>query len=428
MSTIQLQKSQRLRVNRVALIQELNVAHVLPHLIKSGVITDDDRKAIVAAKTTHNKTRRLLDLLPQKGRVVDWYGVFREALICPNTYSADTRKKYQILVAFLDNTIIPTPQKPSEVEGYPVAEVRLPHLPNIVSSEAIVKTRSGSYVSFAPYQVPYTNGNMSSDSKDADPSTKSPDSSTVPNLKNFATIIKEPQEHFRRLESSGDPEDAAQLEKERDVLQKMRNLEVMFVLDRRGQIPDGVELCLSMAMKGVLDDPSVYHLYFKYFQQVQVTHSISMMADVGNSFVRFLERLKDSRNDELREQVVKMAFKLFRFMSEFGLYYQSELLLFALTRYLSTHLCLETRVAMWEAYIKMMHISNINVKYHEANQSRNMAKKISHHIKTGGHLLDDSELHREQSVMMWEHDSILQAVPLAEKALKVSSSFVFLVA
>ena len=421
MSTIQHQKSQRLHVNRVALIQELNVAHVLPHLIKSGVITDEDRKSIIAAKTTHNKTRRLLDLLPQKGRGINWYEVFREALIYPNTYSGDTRKKYQILVAFLDNTIIPAPQKFRDASGYARTESRLPHLPAIGISDTVGKTQSASYVTFAPSQELYTNGKMSS-GKDTEPDVKSTGSSTVPVLKHFATIIREPQEHFQRLEKSGNQEDATQLEKEQDVLRKMRNLEVMFVLERRGQIPDGAELCFSRAMEDVLADSSVYHLYYKYFWQVKLTHNIDMMADIGNSFIRFLERLKDSRNDELREQVVKSAFKLFKFMCDYGLYYQSEVLLFALTRYLSTHTCVETRVAMWEAYVKMMHVSNINVKYHEANQSRNMAKNISYNIKDDKHLLDKSELHREQSVMMREHDSVLQAVPLAEKAFKVWSS------
>ena len=417
-SVIQHQKSQRLRVNRVAIIQELNVAHVLPHLIKSGVISDDDRKTVVSARTTHNKTRRLLDLLPQKGRGVDWYGVFREALICPNTYSADTRKKYQILVAFLDNTIIPTLQTPREVKRDPGVESRFPHL--ACSTEKTDKTQSGSYVSFQSHQNLYTNGKMST-SKDTDASTKSA-SSTVADIKNFATIIREPHEHFKSLETSGEPEDVIQLEREKDVLRKVRKLEVVYVLDRRGQL--GAELCLSKAMDDVLADPDTFHLYYKYFQTVQRTYDITMMADIGGSFVRFLESLKDSSNDDLRERIVGSTFRMFQFMRDFGLYDQSEVLLFALARYLSTHQCVETRVAMWQTYVKMMQLNNINVKHHEANQSRNMAKKIGHQIRGASSVqLDESELLRERSVLLRERGSVLQAVPLAERALEVGPSF-----
>ena len=417
-SVIQHQKSQRLRVNRVAIIQELNVAHVLPHLIKSGIISDDDRKTVVSAKTTHNKTRRLLDLLPQKGRGVDWYGVFREALICPNTYSADTRKKYQILVAFLDNTIIPTLQTAREVKDDPGVDTRFPHL--ACSTEKTDKTQSGSYVSFQSHQNLYTNGKMSM-SKDTDTSTKSA-SSTVADVKNFATIIREPHEHFKRLETSGTPEDAMQLEKEKGALRKVRNLEMVYVLDRRGQLSDGAELCLSKAMDDVLADPDKFHLYYKYFQTVQRTYGITMMADISNSFVRFLESLKDSSNDDLRERVVASTFRMFPFVRDFGLYDQSEVLLFALARYLSTHQCAETTVAMWQTYVKMMQLSNINVKHHEANQSRNMAKKIGHQTKAASSVqLDEAELLRERSVLLRERGSILQAVPLAERALEVGT-------
>ena len=48
---------------------------------------------------------------PFKGKSVDWYGHFKDALKYPDTRSADIRQKYKILLEFLDNTLIPIPPK-----------------------------------------------------------------------------------------------------------------------------------------------------------------------------------------------------------------------------------------------------------------------------------------------------------------------------
>ncbi len=76
-SVITCQKLLRLKVNRIAIVQSLRVEHVLNYLVQSGVFTDEERAEIESAGTTQDKSRRLLDLLPQRGSSVDWYGHFR---------------------------------------------------------------------------------------------------------------------------------------------------------------------------------------------------------------------------------------------------------------------------------------------------------------------------------------------------------------
>lgn len=76
-STIASQKLTRLKVNRIAIIQSLKVEHVLNYLVESGVFSEQERKHIQSSGTTQDKARRLLDLLPQRGSNVDWYGHFR---------------------------------------------------------------------------------------------------------------------------------------------------------------------------------------------------------------------------------------------------------------------------------------------------------------------------------------------------------------
>ena len=64
---IQAQQVQRLRVNRVAIVQALRVDHVLPKLCHAGVITDAEAALVLAGSTQQEKCRLLIDLLPSKG-------------------------------------------------------------------------------------------------------------------------------------------------------------------------------------------------------------------------------------------------------------------------------------------------------------------------------------------------------------------------
>ena len=60
------QNVMRLRINRIALLQELRVEHVLQHLIEENVLLEDDLKKIQAGSTPADKARVLVDLLPGK--------------------------------------------------------------------------------------------------------------------------------------------------------------------------------------------------------------------------------------------------------------------------------------------------------------------------------------------------------------------------
>ena len=58
------QNVMRLRINRIALIQELRVEHVLRYLTETGILTEDDLKQIGAGSTPADKARVLVDILP----------------------------------------------------------------------------------------------------------------------------------------------------------------------------------------------------------------------------------------------------------------------------------------------------------------------------------------------------------------------------
>lgn len=57
------------------------------------------------------------------GKSVDWFGEFRDALKNPETSSPDVKKKYQMLIDFLDNTLIQTPPRKSPPPKPPISPI-----------------------------------------------------------------------------------------------------------------------------------------------------------------------------------------------------------------------------------------------------------------------------------------------------------------
>lgn len=134
MSGIDRQNIMRLRINRIALVQELRVEYILSYLKECGIINEEDQRKIDMGTTPSDKARRLIDLLPTKTHIQDWYQSFREALLNPDG-NAEVKKRCKAMVEFLDNTVIhrPTSQQ-SRFSGSDASSMKLPHyqpLPSI---------------------------------------------------------------------------------------------------------------------------------------------------------------------------------------------------------------------------------------------------------------------------------------------------------
>ena len=114
------QNRMRLKVNRIALVQELKVEHIIGALGRNGIITENDFRKIEAGRTPQDRARILIDILPTKDKELEWYKCFREALLNPEGGN-EMKHRYVSLVEFLDNTMIhrPTSQagKFSDVES-----------------------------------------------------------------------------------------------------------------------------------------------------------------------------------------------------------------------------------------------------------------------------------------------------------------------
>uniref|UniRef100_A0A1I8H075 CARD domain-containing protein n=1 Tax=Macrostomum lignano TaxID=282301 RepID=A0A1I8H075_9PLAT len=94
----------RLRVNRVCLVQQLNVDPVVDYLRREGILSDTDVRFVSRGANRSEKTRMLLDMLPSKDPSTQWYNKFRTSLSATSTVDATTARNHQILVDFLDST------------------------------------------------------------------------------------------------------------------------------------------------------------------------------------------------------------------------------------------------------------------------------------------------------------------------------------
>ena len=104
----------RLRVNRIALIQQLDVQELLPKLVRARILSvDHDVQYINQGSSRIDRARRLVDCLltpisigkeAERGdRPANWFLLFRSILL-------ENASIYGDLVAALDNTIIRTPE------------------------------------------------------------------------------------------------------------------------------------------------------------------------------------------------------------------------------------------------------------------------------------------------------------------------------
>ena len=129
------------------------------------------------------------------------------------------------------------------------------------------------------------------------------------------------------------PEHHKLLALEKEVLTKAQNVEVVYALDRRKKLPQGMELCFSHAVEEMLKDRNAYHLYFKYFQVLSSRYNLNILLELTGSFVNFVSKLDDASDAEIRKQVVSIGFSLFDFVCQAGMFVRAEGIILEVMRF-----------------------------------------------------------------------------------------------
>lgn len=430
------QNVMRLRINRIALVQELRVEHILGHLVETGVISEEDLKRINAGSTPADKARVLVDLLPGKGQHIDWYRSFREALQNPEA-GQDVKKRYKLLVDFLDNTVIHRPNsqqtKFSEVQSprqkiphyKPLPSIKSPggETQNVLNVEEERKKEEEKVlreIEETEEKYPTWSGNFEK-TNDAVTLVKGYFQQWIPTPDNFRSLLSVPEEHFHKLEKSADPADKEQLEQEKRTLEKIKKLELVTVLSRRKMLPVGFELCMCDIAQEIFQEPQYYHLYFKYLKSLEA-NDVNLLQDIVSSFYSVLKsNNKVAKNSESVKQFISIAFSLIDFMTEYGYYTDAEKVMSILMSFLRESHHLDIWMTKYRGYVKLMHLRNRNYNFIGASQAYQAAVEMTWQIKMmsfGQDILNEGEIYTELSHMLLELGSVNPAFKWTQTALK----------
>ncbi|GFR66122.1 amyloid protein-binding protein 2 [Elysia marginata] len=374
------QNVMRLKVNKIALVQELRVEHVTGFLVQSGVITDKDIKKIDGGHTPQDKARILVDLLPTKSKDTEWYKHFREALQNPEA-SPDTKRRYKLLVDFLDNTVIhrPTSQAGRFRDSLPPGKVlrgleplpgvneketsdfkhyqRLPDIGYSQEESSIKLTRRGSE-NTPGMDMEDGFSILSLDSNRNMTLVKGFFQQWLPTPDNFRSLIDIDPEHQQRLKSSSNPADHQMLAKEEMSLKNLRKLEIIATLAIRKQLPSGFELCMCDAVQDILNQQELHHLYLKHLMILQAA-DLNLVKDICMSYETVLQMLDSSSMTEIVTQVIQTGLKLASFLMTINHLDSADSVLTNTLNFLGRDANLDAWLPRYQAYVKLMHCRNL---------------------------------------------------------------------
>ncbi|XP_060082100.1 amyloid protein-binding protein 2-like [Ylistrum balloti] len=440
MSGIDRQNVMRLRINRIALVQELKVDHIIGALIEQNLLNNFDQRKIAHGTTHADKARILIDLLPSKTNVPDWYNIFRDAMMNPDA-GPEVRKRYRSLVEFLDNTVIHRPTSQTAKFSETMDKRRLPHYnpvpPIIKDSKNQSKPQNVLNLDEERRGAP-PDQEMEKQTKDMIPergdkltpwNQDNQESMTlvkgffqqwVPTPDNFRSLLQVPEGHFQALQESNHPDDKAQLALETKALEKIRKLELVAVLGRRKQLPQGFELCMCDVVHEILFDSENYHLFFKYFRNLQESE-VHLLSDIVDSYSSVMQALDPSKSSDDTKQAIKLGYHLIDFLAEFGYFKEAELIMAVLLIVLNQTDNIETWMTKYKGFVKLMRLRNMNYNFSGTYTAYSMATEMMWKIDKmsfGKDLIPKAELYNEICQMMLERGSVNAAFGWAQKALK----------
>ncbi|XP_069127253.1 LOW QUALITY PROTEIN: amyloid protein-binding protein 2-like [Argopecten irradians] len=440
MSGIDRQNVMRLRINRIALVQELKIDHIIGALIEHNVINNSDQRKISHGTTHADKARILIDLLPSKTNIPDWYNIFRDTMMNPDA-GPEVRKRYRSLVEFLDNTVIHRPTSQTTKFSESMDKRRLPHYDPVppITKDNKDKSKPQNVLNLdderqgvsqdreiekqAKDMAPERGDKLTpwnQDNQDSMTLVKGFFQQWVPTPDNFRSLLQVPEDHFQALQDSTLPDDKAQLALETKALEKIRKLELVAVLGRRKQLPQGFELCMCDVVHEILFDSENYHLYFKYFRNLQDSE-VHLLSDIVDSYSSIMQAMDPSKSSDDTKQAIKLGFHLIDFLAEFGYFKEAELIMAVLLVVLNQTDNMETWMTKYNGFVKLMRLRNMNYDFSGAYNAYMMATEMTWKINMmsfGQDLIPKAAIYNEICQMNLERGSINAAYSWAQRALK----------
>ena len=296
----------RLKVNKVNLVQTLNVDdELLSDLMKLRLIYYEEAVEIMRGRYREDKAKILIDMLinresPRK----DWYVQFRSLL---------SKRNYNDLIVFLDNTIIKKPKLASKFTDRYQRTNNTSQLqqqnPDILDSQIITDSRI--QIDETKTSSNYREKiNRSTQAYKHEPTNEMYDKSYEILVKKVPSYSNRPVYLINDLEKSGDPDDARQLKNENLTYEAFKKLETVYSLyvNDRESFKESFFLDTG-AVKTILDSPHP-HLLMKYYKHLSESFDIDMLKFFNQVIIEKFKLEKIIRlllYDDLDELVDKLV-------------------------------------------------------------------------------------------------------------------------
>lgn len=211
------------------------------------------------------------------------------------------------------------------------------------------------------------------------------------------------------------------------MFEKVRKLEIIAVLARRKQLPDGFELCMCEAVHDVLLDTKNHHMYFKYLRMLERS-DVDLLIDIVQSFGSVLEGMDISRvGSDATQSAMKIGFALLDFLGKYGYFQQAEGIMTILLAVLNLSHNIDSWVTKYKGFIKLMHFRNLNYDFRKTQNAYGLVNEMEWQISMmsfGQDILDKTAFYVEMSTLMLEYGSANASFGWVQKAIKVRFCFI----
>ncbi|CAF0848066.1 unnamed protein product [Rotaria sordida] len=304
----------RLRVNRIALIQQIDTQELIPKLIRARIISSDhDVQYIYQGTSKIDRARRLIDCLLKKqpehiNRPANWFLLFRSILL-------ENPSVYNNLVTALDNTIIQVPDS-IHLKSYVFTNGSNVNRENI-NQNSIHKSeqqqnneqkKNSDMINNYQHYIKNIEFDRYAMNKVV---IEGSFQKVIDNLTYHSQI---PERLFDQLYHSTNSYDREQYYTEQKIFDKMRRIELLINLLKQEKSLSNKNIFDTEIIDLLLDDSIHQHYFYKYFFSLSSIYGIYYDQ-------KFVHALKESLNKQDNIlNIVEKGFLLHHFLYNYGRY------------------------------------------------------------------------------------------------------------
>ncbi|CAF2266002.1 unnamed protein product [Rotaria magnacalcarata] len=380
----------RLRVNRIALTQQLNVQELTPKLVRARILSvNNDIPYINEGTTSIDRARRLVNCLltptsigkdVERGqRPANWFLIFRSILL-------ENSSSYGELVTALDNTVIRTPdfaQRASDAFADKTNAPRSHEFRESVNKE-LLRASKPKQNDEQKLKTPIKSNQEQITKIEFDPYAMnkiSIEGSFQKVVDNLTYLSQIPEHLFDQLSRSKQTYDCEQLDAEHQTFDDMRRLELMNNLMQQESALANQSVFDTEIVDTILSNSKNHHYFYKYFIALSSIYGIHFDRQFLQSFSSSL----DKQDNFIK--IIDKGFQLYHFLYGYGRY---ELCRQAIERIVQalTKTVKQQQPTIWNylfrACCALIQIHNQSVEIKDAWARIEAANEIADNLKTTG--------------------------------------------